>query len=211
VEPSRCFPDLVERPLAHTPFGGEGNGVNRDESAVAVSRPLIAVFGPNKAAADEREAARLFGRSTAREGAIVLTGGEWTASPAEIKDNAIAAADGGSASADTPVWIGVANETSPTPWEESHRGGIVTPGGNHEHNFVEACLCHAAIVIGTGDGTASEAPFALYLNRPVAMVTAGDPLQRDTTMQALETAALKRITPTELQDPVRRGIRLAFA
>jgi len=41
-------------------------------------------------------------------------------------------------------------------------------------------------------------------------VTSGDPLQRETTLLALETTALERIKPTELQDPVRRGIRLAF-
>lgn len=124
--------------------------MNGTESAVDVSRPLIAVFGPNEAAPDEREAARLFGRAIAREGAIVLTGGRWRASPVQIKDIAIAAAERGSASDGTPVWIGVANTTRPAPWEESHRGGILTPGGDHERNFVEACLCHAAIVIGTG-------------------------------------------------------------
>lgn len=171
---------------------------------------LIAVFGSNRPSDNEPEAARLFGRAIARQGAIVLTGGTWINPATQIKDIAIVAAGESNTTADAPVWIGVANEPSPAPWIESHRGGVLTPGGNHERNFVEACLCHAAIAIGASDGTSSEAIFALYLNRPVALVNVPNTAGREATMRTLKTAAINRINSTEHGDPVRRGIRQAY-
>ncbi|WP_104181685.1 hypothetical protein [Arthrobacter sp. B0490] len=172
--------------------------------------PLIAVFGSNSPSDHELEAARLLGRAIARQRAIVLTGGAWKKPATKIKDMAIVAAEEINATVDPPVWIGVANESSPAPWTESHRGGVLTPGGNHERNFVEACLCHAAIAIGASDGTSSEAIFALYLSRPVALVSVSNAAGREATIQTLTTAALNRIKPTDDGDPVRKGIRQAY-
>lgn len=170
------------------------------------SLPVVAVFGPNEAQEDERQAGRLLGQAIARQKAIVLTGGIWRTSPRKIKDIAIVAAEETNTATDSPMWIGVANEPSPAPWKEFHRGGVLTPGGRHERNFVEACLCHAAIAIGVSDGTSSEAIFALYLRRPVALVN----VPETATMRTLKTAALNRIGLTEDGDPVRRGIRQAY-
>jgi hypothetical protein len=198
------------RPLRACGRDGKYEGCGRRGDAVSMSPPLIAVFGRNAAEKDEREAAALFGKAIARHGAIVLTGGTWRSPASQVKDIAIVAAEESNTAADTPVWIGVANEPSPAPWQEGHRGGDLTPGGKHERNFVEACLCHAAIAIGASDGTSSEAIFALYLRRPVALVDVPDSAGCETTMRTLKTAALNRITPTELGDPVRRGIRQAY-
>lgn len=175
-----------------------------------MSPPLIAVFGSNSPSDNEPEAAWLLGRAIARQGAVVLTGGTWRIPACKIKDIAIVAAGESNITAAPPVWIGVANKASPAPWNESHRGGVLTPGGKHERNFVEACLCHAAIAIGTSDGTSSEAIFSLYLRRPVALVNVPDTAGREASIRALKTAALNRIKPTEYGDPVRRGIRQAY-
>jgi hypothetical protein len=175
-----------------------------------MSPPLIAVFGSNTPSDNEPEAARLLGRAIARQVAIVLTGGIWINPAILIKDIAIVAGEESNTTVDPPVWIGVANKPSPAPWMESHRGGVLTPGGHHERNFVEACLCHAAIAIGASEGTSSEAIFALYLNRPVALLNVSNAAGRGATMQTLKAAALNRVKPTEGEDPVRRGIRQAY-
>ncbi|WP_160291650.1 SLOG cluster 4 domain-containing protein [Kocuria rosea] len=146
-----------------------------------------------------------------RQGAIVLTGGTWRRPACLIKGVATVAAEKTNPTADDPVWIGVARETSPAPWrKDAHRGGVLTPGGGHERNFVEACLCHAAIAIGASEGTSSEAIFALYLHRPVALVNVPDTAGPEATMRTLKTAARRRIKPTEDEDPVRRGMRQAY-
>jgi len=177
---------------------------------VSTSNPIIAVFGSNKPSVHEPEAARLLGKAIGRQGAILLAGGTWRNPASQVKDISIVAAAESNVTTDPPVWIGVANEPAPAPLKESHRGVVLTPGGKHERNFVEACLCHAAVAIGASDGTSSEAIFSLFLQRPVALVNFPNKIGREATMRTLRTAALRRIAPSEHGDPVRRGIRQAY-
>ena len=170
-------------------------------------RPVIAVFGSNKPAEGESQAAELLGQAIARHGAIVLSGGSW---PTQIKDVAIVAAGTIPAAADFPVWIGVANKPDPAPPKRHHRGIILTPGGGHERNFVEACLCHAAIALGDSDGTSSEALFSLFLKRPTSLVNYPREPQLPEIAGALKAAALDRVDPPKDLEPVRWGIRQAY-
>lgn len=82
--------------------------------------------------------------------------------------------------------------------------------GRHRRNFVEACLCDGAIVLGYGSaGTASEALFCLYLGRPVVVVGAvGENAVRPSS---LYQSAKDRIEcPTTSDLAVDRGIAGAY-
>jgi hypothetical protein len=88
---------------------------------------------------------------------------------------------------------------------------ILTPGGSHQRNFVEACLCDAAIAIGVSKGTSSEALFSLYLRRPVALVGWKDAGDLPATTERLLRAARRRIEwPSEPANAVESGIADAY-
>src|SRR5689334_14318716 len=123
--------------------------------------PIVAVFGST----GDRPVAGRIGARLRHAGAIVLTGGTGPDDSA-VKGAAIRGA-GGTAGA----WIGVARSPQaapPTPPDASYV--VVTPGWSHKRNFVEACLCDAAIALrGTTQGTASEVLFSYFLGRPVVL------------------------------------------
>jgi hypothetical protein len=66
----------------------------------------------------------------------------------------------------------VANQAEATgPRKHPYGGFVVTPGWDDRRNFVEACLCDAAIAIeAITEGTASETLFCVYLGRPAVVV-----------------------------------------
>ena len=126
---------------------------------------VVAVFGSNDPSPTELEAARLIAAAVVAEGATLLTGGDGS-DPRTVKDAAIVTAT------DIPSaeWIGVLNRDDAAAPVSDGNGLLVTPGSGHRRNFVEACLCDAAIAIGHSDGTSSEALFAMFLRRPVILV-----------------------------------------
>lgn len=176
----------------------------------------IAVFGRNSADEDELAAARRLGVAVTEVGAVLLTGGDRRPGPArdirDIKDAAVGAADEAATDAAPAAWIGVANEAEAAPARRrGPRSWVVTPGWRHRRNFVEACLCDAAIAIGgESEGTASEALFALYLGRPLVVV--GSLPDAERSARALLSRAARRIPEPEQEVlAVDRGIRRAYA
>ena len=125
-------------------------------------RAVIAIFGANDPAEGELPAARALGEQVARLGAVLLTGGDGSDHDT-VKDGALLAADTLRTPDDPATWVGVRNreQAAPPEWRRPH-AVVVTPGWGHRRNFVEACLCDAAIVIGASSpGAASEALFCL--------------------------------------------------
>jgi SLOG cluster4 family len=99
------------------------------------------------------------GRAIAAAGHILLTGGPGRDS---VRGSAI---DG----AGSKPWIGVEKE-GPVDAEEVGSGLVIRTGLGHKRNYVEACMCDAAVALPGGDGTVSEVTSALSLGRPVAFV-----------------------------------------
>ena len=174
-------------------------------------RAVIAIFGANDPAEGELPAARALGEEVARLGAVLLTGGDGS-DRGTVKDAALVAADA-VGTADAPAtWVGVRNreQAAPPVWSRP-QAMVVTPGWGHRRNFVEACLCDAAIVIGASSpGAASEALFCLYLGRPVVVV-------RRLADAATDARSLRELARTRIPEPrlprlaVDAGIAGAYA
>jgi predicted Rossmann-fold nucleotide-binding protein len=172
--------------------------------AIDGGRAVIAIFGANDPAAGELPAARVLGEAAARLGAVLLTGGDGS-DRGTVKDAALVAADAVGTSDAPATWVGVRNreQAAPPVWRRP-QAVVVTPGWGHRRNFVEACLCDAAVVIGANSpGAASEALFCLYLGRPVVVVRrpAGD---------ATDGRSLRELARTRIPAPrrPRRGLHL---
>ena len=168
--------------------------------------PVIAVFGSNPRGKQPKTAAAWLGRAVNQAGAVVLTGGTGPEDTG-IKGAAIAGAEGSG----DPTWIGVARSDVPTaPVDQGPHAVVLTPGWGHRRNFVEACLCDAAIALGaTTPGTASEALFCLYLGRPV-VVLGDEPAGMFPLRQLLELAQSVIQPPETVEFAVDRGIDAAY-
>jgi hypothetical protein len=163
---------------------------------------VVAVFGSNTPLPGELEAARFLAAAIAAEGATLLTGGDGS-DPSTVKDAAIITAR----AIPSAGWIGVLNgPEAADPETVGSHGLLVTPGTGHRRNFVEACLCDAAIAIGHSPGTSSEALFAMFLRRPVILVDA-HPVE----MPHLRRIALERVAkPHNPSTTLDRGIAHAY-
>jgi hypothetical protein len=182
--------------------------------------PVVAIFGSNSTTPPDRKeaellAAELLAAAISRKGALLLSGAapgpdQYDERPGTVKDVSAyalrAAGDGESA-----VWIGVANDDQARPPREHGASGVVvTPGWRDRRNFVEACLCDAAIAIGgTSPGTASEALFCLFLRRPLALVVHGQ-ADEDVTALELRSRIGRRVGPEGDRLAVDVGISEAF-
>ena len=172
--------------------------------------PVFAVFGANNPSDDELFAARLIGTAVNARGAVLLTGGDGS-DPATVKDAAIDAANRAGSKDSPPAWMGVANTevVGPPAWH-GESSVVVRPGWGHRRNFAEACLCDVAVALGARSrGTASEALFCLYLDRPVIIL--GDASKDDVAAPRLRESAQQRISA--LDEPVLavdRGIADAY-
>ncbi len=171
---------------------------------------VIAVFGGNEPDGSELVAARLFGAQVNLSGAVLLTGGDGS-HPDTVKDAAIRSAIDIEDLERPAAWIGVRRADSATaPEEKGGRSILLTPGWDHRRNFVEACLCDAAIAIWGGAGTASEVVFCLYLRRPVVLIGDKWPMG-PAAMQTLRDSATHRIEwPQPPQTAIDRGIAGAY-
>ena len=126
------------------------------------TKAIIAVFGSDDA--DAVTLAKDIGRSIAAEEQIVLTGGT-RAGSRRVKESAIAGAG-------SSPWIGVARGKA-VDASETGSGFVILTDLDHKRNYLEACLCDAAIGLAGGPGTLSEVTFSLSLQRPVALVGHG--------------------------------------
>jgi predicted Rossmann-fold nucleotide-binding protein len=172
--------------------------------------PMVAVFGSNHPNPGELPAARLLGAAVNLSDAVLLTGGDLIERET-VKDAAIWAAQGSGTPASPARWVGVGNRSRAQPAQKKGpRSLVVTPGWSDRRNFVEACLCDAAIAIGgSSEGTASEALFCLYLGRPVVMV--GDLPDAQASPAALRQLAVNRVKPEQPGLAVDAGIAGAYA
>lgn len=135
--------------------------------------PVIAVFG-----SDEDKfgrpglgaIARNVGAAVVREGGIVLTGGR-NPGTEEVRELAIRGAMDAEGR-----WIGIGrrggNEDVQRNPDVAHddRSFELTTNLGHKRNYLEACLCDAAIALLGGDGTTSEVAFCLSLGKPVFLI-----------------------------------------
>ena len=124
------------------------------------AKAIIAVFG-----GEDRDAvatAKKLGAEIARRGQILLTGGSAPGTK-YVKDSAI---DGVGSS----PWVGVERKPKKVAASESGSGLVIYTDLDNKRNYLEACLCDAAIGLKGGDGTISEVTFALALQRPVVLV-----------------------------------------
>ena len=172
--------------------------------------PLVGVFGANDPSEDERFAARLIGAAVRARGAVLLTGGDGS-DPDTVKGAAIDASNRAGTRDSPPIWMGVANtEVAGPPAWTGESSVVVKPGWGHRRNFVGACLCDVAVALGASSaGTASEALFCLYLDRPLVIL--GDASRDDVTAPRLRESAQQRISA--LDEPVLavdRGITDAY-
>lgn len=172
--------------------------------------PILAVFGSNHPSAAELASATLMGAAANAVHVVLLTGGDGTR-PRTVKDAAIIAAEEASIAGSPARWIGVANspDSGPPDWR-GPTSVVVRPGWSDRRNFVSACMCDAAVVLGCSSlGSASEALFCLYLGRPLRVL--GDPAT-DVTPAQLRMLAEQRIElPRNPVLAVDRGIAAAYA
>ena len=174
------------------------------------SSPIVAVFGGNDPSGEELAAARLLGAAVHQTDGVLLTGGRDVIRHT-VKDAAVLAAVAVADPQDSEVWIGVARTEQVEPPEHRSHGIILKPGGMDRRNFVEACLCDAAIAIGTSLGTSSEALFALYLRRRVTLVGFTPVGKIGPTAEALLGHARERVEePVNPRNPVEEGIARAY-
>ncbi len=186
-------------------------------------QPVIGVFGSDTKTAAERKAVELLAVEinrarveTNRARAVLLSGAqprsdEYKQAPEPVKDLAVYSLRhvGAGPSA---TWLGVARESDvEAPREHPYGGFVVTPGWGHRRNFVEACLCDAAIAFGaTSPGTASEALFCLFLGRPLVVV-GSQPPGTAITARELKGRIGSRVGPEGRSLAVDIGIAEAFA
>jgi hypothetical protein len=120
-------------------------------------KPIIAVFGGDDVGLITP--AQTLGAAIATSSLILLTGG---CGPKDsgVKGAAIAGANNSS-------WIGV-DRSGYIDAKGQNKGMVISTDLNNKRNYLEAALCDAAICLKGGNGTISEATFALSLQRPVA-------------------------------------------
>jgi uncharacterized protein (TIGR00725 family) len=126
------------------------------------TRRIIAVFGGSGAPSGEVLAcAKNLGHIINLKGHVLLTGGTGPG-VTSVKEIAIEGAG-------SERWVGV-DPSGPDRPEERDGGLVVRTGLGHKRNYLEACLCDAAIALPGKDGTVSEVTSSLSLDRPVAFV-----------------------------------------
>ena len=130
------------------------------------TKRIIAVFGGSPKQ-PILESAKELGRLVAAHDQILLTGGTRPVLDS-VKNAAICGAG-------SSPWVGV-DRKSPVRAEnstESKRGLVISSDLGHARNYLEACMCDAAVVLEGASGTLSELTCALSLGRPVGFVGPG--------------------------------------
>ena len=132
---------------------------------------IIAVFGSTNNADDATLTnAEKIGAEVANAGCILLTGGTGSKSNT-VKDCAIGGAEGARNNEVSGWWIGVSPHAQ-TLTCDINDGllCIINTNLSNKRNFLEGCLCDAAIAFDGGDGTVSEVISCLSMQKPVALI-----------------------------------------
>jgi uncharacterized protein (TIGR00725 family) len=136
------------------------------------TKVIIAVFGGDDPDAVDR--ARKLGALIAGRSHILLTGGTRPGTN-PVRESAILGAG-------SSPWVGV-GRANKIDAAELDRGFVIYTDLGHKRNYLEACLCDAAIGLTGGDGTVSEVTFSLALQRPVVFgATTGSAPARSMTL-----------------------------
>ena len=173
------------------------------------SKPIIAIFG-GTSLTEAHRFAEWAGEALAERAALVLTGGTGTLLPPDkskrhevrpIKESALV----GAVSAVSPLrrrWIGVARSDRPNAEINEEFGGfVIATDLGHSRNYLEACLCDAALVLPGGEGTESEAMFTRACEKPVLFVGSkpGDKARVETSTRI--DAARRYVDADSVHDP----------
>jgi hypothetical protein len=143
------------------------------------TKRIVAVFGGSSApSADVLACAKKLGHTITERGHVLLTGGT---GPGDKSVKAVAIEGAGS-----ERWVGV-DQSGPDRTEEKDGGLVVWTGLGHKRNYLEACICDAAVALPGGDGTVSEVTSSLSLDRPVAFVGDWD---ADVDLDALDRSSV---------------------
>jgi predicted Rossmann-fold nucleotide-binding protein len=147
------------------------------------SKRVIAVFGGSgKPPREVLDCAEKLGSVITARGHLLLTGGT---GPGKDSVKAVAITGAGPA-----PWVGVAQD-GPIRACEEHGGLVIRTGLGDKRNYLEACICDAAVALPGRDGTVSEVTSSLSLSRPVAFV--GNEWREKVDLDANRPAALKKM------------------
>jgi uncharacterized protein (TIGR00725 family) len=127
-------------------------------------RAIIAVFGGNRVGEDVLRLAEDLGGRLAHRGHITLTGGRQPELDENVKDRALHGARAG-------PWIGISkSKPDRINGRPVGSGFAIHSGLDDRRNYLNAHLCDAAIALPGGNGTTSEAIFAMALEKPIVLV-----------------------------------------
>jgi predicted Rossmann-fold nucleotide-binding protein len=164
---------------------------------------VIAVFGTSdpKAFPNAPVLADQIGHELARTAdRIVLTGGADPGGDESVKNRALV----GPAARAGRSWIGVLRGSK---LGERHIGSglVLETTLGHRRNYLEACLCDAAIALPGDRGTLSEAVSTLCLHKPVVFV--GDEWQQSEfkLLKLYEAAASEPLDKATRDDWIKRA------
>jgi predicted Rossmann-fold nucleotide-binding protein len=147
------------------------------------TKRVIAVFGGSgKPPPEVLDCAEKLGSAITARGHLLLTGGT---GPGEDSVKAVAITGAGPA-----PWAGVA-QGGPIGASEEHGGLVIRTGLGDKRNYLEACICDAAVALPGSDGTVSEVTSSLSLSRPVAFV--GNQWREKFDLDADRPAALQNM------------------
>jgi predicted Rossmann-fold nucleotide-binding protein len=192
----------------------DGTGQQQQPEVPEARVPVIAVFGGARDE-DTLKAAEQIGYAIRLSRAILLTGGDdRTGTAMDLKGRVLFGATDPREDVAPAPWIGVVRTQmalDPKPAADGP-GLVLTPGGDHLRNYVEAELCDAAIAFEGGDGTSSEVVFCLALGKPLVLVGTSwlskYPVVPD-KREALRTEAQRRVPPrpehARLGPPIREA------
>lgn len=130
-------------------------------------RPIIGVIGGNNVPAETIETARALGALLARQGVIVLTGGQPTEGN-DVKRAAMRGAIEGNAVAGGARLIGVLPLDNPPPPPGTETQKVIrTALSNGGRNPLNAFIPDSIIALEGGAGTLAELGFSLFAGKPV--------------------------------------------
>jgi uncharacterized protein (TIGR00725 family) len=155
--------------------------------------PIIAVFGST--VEETLALATLIGSAIVKRRGILLTGGVSSNGNA-VKERAIAGAKAARSETCLGSWIGVARDATKPSFAPSESSCVIHTDLGHKRNFLEACLCDAAIALEGGKGTRSEVTFCLSLQKPVVLIgkwKAEYPLNKPETLEKLVDKAFNLV------------------
>lgn len=138
----------------------------------------------------------MIGSAIAKKRGVLLTGGDSSSGKA-VKERAIAGAEAVRGEGFLGPWIGVSRGASrPSFRADDDKSFVIQTDLNHKRNYLEACLCDAAIAFEGGKGTVSEVTFCLSLQKPVVLIgnwQSKYPLEKPETLKKLVREAFDRV------------------